>query len=632
MGSVLQYSFSTREASSVDGPSLTSPASRGFEQTVQVETPEHVVLSYSVAGVGSRALAALIDYALWLVTWMLIYNVLAPLFSRNAKGEAESAMGMWVLGLLILLTFGSLFGYYVLFEGLRDGQTPGKRFMNLRVVQDGGYSVSFAASAVRNIVRVVDMQPAFLYVVGMLSIIISRSGKRLGDILAGTMVVEERAVSLLAVSGVEGEQATIARPVALLTEDEYSLLDRFMARRQALDPERRRIFVEQMVQRFDKRLGEGEGTPAGRLVRLYERERSARAAGASARSDTGARREQHALVASGTARWRAFAERLRRVQQVGLAKLPEDEVSLFVAEYRELSTDLARLQTASRGRQVDALFYLSRIVAGAHNLIYRQRGVSMLSAWHYVSRTIPRELRRSAAVVLLSAAILFVPAGIAYTTLLHHPERARELMSPGMIDRVENAVLRSREGSGYIDIPQADRPVAAGGIIANNVYITYGVFALGITAGIGTVFVLLFNGVVLGAFAGLYASTGEGAQLLAFVAPHGVLELGAVAIGGGAGLHLASALLLPGDMTRKEALLVRGRRAITLVACATLMLLVAGAIEGLISPRQWPLDWKLAVSAATAVLLALYATRGRGEDAPAEPAADQSDARALISR
>ena len=112
-----------------------------------------------------------------------------------------------------------------------------------------------------------------------------------------------------------------------------------------------------------------------------------------------------------------------------------------------------------------------------------------------------------------------------------------------------------------------------------------------------------------------------------------MLELSAIAIAGGAGLHLASALLLPGALTRKEALLVRGRRAITLVACATLMLLVAGAIEGLISPRSWPLEWKLWVSAATAVLLAFYATRGRRPDAPDEAIpADQSDARALIAR
>ena len=617
-----------------DRPHATSPTARGFEQTVQVETPEHVVLSYSVAGVGSRALAALIDYGLWLVTWLIIYNVLDPLFAKNAEGEAESVLGMWVLGLIMLLAFASLWGYYVLFEGLRDGQTPGKRLMHLRVVQDGGYSVSFAASAVRNIVRAVDMQPAFLYVVGMLSIMISRSGKRLGDILAGTIVVEERTVHLLASSGVQSEQTTAARPTALLTEDEYALLDRFMARRQALDPDRRRAFVDQLSLRFAGRLDDSESTPAGRLVRLYERERAARAAGAAARSDTGARREQHALIAAGSARWRAFADRLRHAQSVGLGKMPEEEVSEFVAEYRELSTDLARLQTAARGRQVDALFYLSRLVAGAHNLLYRQRRMSSAFVWRYLSRTMPRELRRSAPQVLLAAAILFIPAGIAYKTMYDHPERARELMPPQMIDRVENAALRAREGTGYIDIPEAERPVAASGIIANNVYITYGVFAFGITAGIGTVIVLLFNGVILGAFAGLYASTGQGAQLLAFVAPHGFLELTAIAIGGGAGLHLAAAILLPGELTRKEALLARGRRAITLVACATLMLLTAGVIEGLISPRRWPLEWKLWVSAATAVVFLAYATLGWKADPPDMlPAVDdQSDARALISR
>ncbi len=614
-------------------PAPASPTARGFEQTVQVETPEHVVLSYSVAGVGSRALAALIDYGLWLVTWLIVYIVLVPLFARNAEGVAESVAGMWVLGIVVLLSFASLFGYYVLFEGLRDGQTPGKRLMHLRVVQDGGYSVSFGASAVRNIVRVVDMQPAFLYVVGMLSIMISRSGKRLGDMLAGTMVVEERTVHLLANAGVQAEQPA-GRLTALLTEDEYALLDRFIARRQELDPDRRRAFGDQLTARFGNRLDDSESTPAGRLVRRYERERAARAAGAAARSDTGARREQHALVAAGSARWRAFAERLRYAQSVGLAKMPEEEGSEFVADYRELSTDLARLQTATRGRQVDALFYLSRLVAGAHNLVYRQRRMSSAYAWRYVSRTIPRELRRSMPQVLLAAAILFIPAGIAYKTMYDHPERARELMPPQMIDRVENAALRAREGTGYIDIPEAERPVAASGIIANNVYITYMVFAFGITAGIGTVFVLLFNGVILGAFAGLYASTGEGAQLLAFVAPHGFLELTAVAIGGGAGMHLAAALLLPGELTRREALLVRGRRAITLVACATLMLLVAGIIEGLISPRSWPLEWKLWVSAATAVLFLFYATRGWTADPPEQPTAadDQSDARALISR
>ena len=202
-----------------------------------------------------------------------------------------------------------------------------------------------------------------------------------------------------------------------------------------------------------------------------------------------------------------------------------------------------------------------------------------------------------------------------------------------MIDRVEGATVRADKGKGYVDIPENVQPIAASSIIANNVMVTYGVFVLGITAGVGTILLLLFNGVAIGGFAGLYASTGAGAQLLSFVAPHGVLELSAIAIAGGAGLHLALAILVPGRLTRREALVARGRRAIALIAGASLMLVVAGTIEGLISPRSWPLEWKLAVSAATAVLFILYLSLGRrGEPDVEEETFAYSDARALISR
>jgi uncharacterized membrane protein SpoIIM required for sporulation len=318
---------------------------------------------------------------------------------------------------------------------------------------------------------------------------------------------------------------------------------------------------------------------------------------------------------------------------VGLARLPEEDVSRFAADYRELSTDLARLQTAARGRQVDALFYLSRLVAGGHNLLYGRRRIAARSVWRYLSVTVPREVRRSGAVIALSAAMLFVPWTIAHMVLMRHPELAPDVLPAGMIDRAETARVRAARGEGYIDIPEIVRPAAASGIIANNVQITFNAFVLGITAGLGTAFVLLFNGVALGGFFGFYTSTGQGLQLLAFVAPHGVLELSAIVLGGAAGFHLAAGILLPGALPRREALIARGRRAVNIIACATMMLVVAGTIEGMISPRRWPLEWKLAVAGATAVLLAFYLTRGRGAepDIEAETFA-YSDARALISR
>jgi uncharacterized membrane protein SpoIIM required for sporulation len=110
---------------------------------------------------------------------------------------------------------------------------------------------------------------------------------------------------------------------------------------------------------------------------------------------------------------------------------------------------------------------------------------------------------------------------------------------------------------------------------------------------------------------GLYGSKGIASLLLAFVAPHGVLELTAICISGGAGFLLAAALLIPGDRTRKRALAENGRRAIKLVAGAALMLLVAGTLEGMVSPIPWwPIELKLVVSALTAILLYAYLRGG----------------------
>ena len=180
-----------------------------------------------------------------------------------------------------------------------------------------------------------------------------------------------------------------------------------------------------------------------------------------------------------------------------------------------------------------------------------------------------------------------------------------------MLDRAENGVLRAQRGDGYIPDPQMFRPVLATQIISNNVQVTIATFAAGITAGIGTLFLLVMNGVSLGGVLGLYVSKGIGALLLAFVAPHGVLELSAICIGAGGGLLIAAAMLLPGARTRRRSLAENSRRAMYLMAAATLFLLVAGTLEGMVSPiPYWPLSLKLIVSALTLVLMIAYLRGG----------------------
>lgn len=612
-------------------PSPRTPGSSSLEQRVDVETPEQVVFSYTVAGIGSRAAAAIVDYLICFAGMLLIMlAILIPV--GFASGFAE--MGAWSLAVLVIAQFAIVWGYYVLFEGLNDGQTPGKRWMQLRVVQDGGYAVSFSASAVRNLVRFVDLQPAFTYGVGLIAAGVTKNGKRLGDMVAGTMVVRERVVHVAPAIASRATPAGARDYTTLLTDEEFALLERFMARRQSLEADRRRQIADQLAARFRERWTDASAPAQVMLVALFERERAARARGVAARSDTGAAREQHAIVAHGAERWSSFATLLAHARKRGLARMSEDEVSAFVAQYREISTDLARLRTAARGRDIDALFYLSRLVASAHNLFYRQRRLGGATALRYLAISVPREIRRSARPILAAAALLFLPGIITFVTVMRHPETIDDIVPAAMIERAEDGVRRVRNGEGYISDPQVFRPVMATQVIANNVQITFAAFALGITAGIGTALLLVFNSIHIFSVFALYHSKGILPLILAFVAPHGVLELSAICIAGGGGFILGNALLFPGALTRREALVIQGRRAIRLIAGATLLLLVAGTIEGMISPIEyWPLELKGIVSGMTAVLLVAYLSLGRRGEAEAigEDSAYNA-ARALISR
>lgn len=579
-----------------------------LSERVEVETPELVVLSYTVAGLGSRAGAAVIDFLLCGIAKILAIAAFAALITSAGPGSAESATA-WGVAVIIFVFFLADWAYYVLFEALADGQTPGKRIMRLRVVRDGGFAVNFGASAIRNLVRLLDMQPGFFYGVGMTSLLVSRQSKRLGDMAAGTLVVHEGGARRATAKTAPVAASDDPLPMhTQLTDAEYSVLDRFVQRASELDPARRRAFAEQLTVRFATALRDiDDGTVTDRLARLHAAERAARARGVAHRSDTGAARERHAIVAAGSPRWATFAARLARAQTGGLGAMTEEDARDFVREYRELTGDLARLRTATRGGDEGEVFYLNRLAAGAHNLLYRRRTIAWREIINFMFVAVPREIRASAAPILLAAALLFGPMAIAYTAVVRDPAAAELLLPPGMMERAEDGVRRAATGDGYIDDPRMWRPVMATGIVTNNVQVSFFAFAGGITAGIFTSVVLLTNGVSIGAVLGLYASKDIGSLLLAFVAPHGVLELTAICIAGGAGFLLAAALLIPGTRTRRAALAENARRAIKLVAGATMLLVVAGAIEGFISPIPWwPFAGKLAVSGATAVLLYVY--------------------------
>ena len=156
---------------------------------LSIETPELVGIDLPVAGIGSRFVALLVDYVIWFLAAILILFLIAlidPSLSHFSKlGEK------WAVAIFILIPFLLFWGYFTLFEAFWNGRTPGKRLAKIRVIQRSGRGIGLFESMTRNLLRIVDQFP-LVYMVGAISIFLTRDHQRLGDLAAGTLVVHER--------------------------------------------------------------------------------------------------------------------------------------------------------------------------------------------------------------------------------------------------------------------------------------------------------------------------------------------------------------------------------------------------------------------------------------------------------
>ncbi|HJZ48845.1 MAG TPA: RDD family protein [Roseiflexaceae bacterium] len=238
-----------------------------------IDTPENIEFAYDIAGIGSRFLAAIVDTLLIGIAEAIIILVV---------GLTSSAIGLRAAGGLLtalgaLLAFAILWGYYIAFELLWNGQSPGKRVIGLRVVREGGRPISFAGSAIRNLVRIVDFLPA-LYGIGVLVMFVDRRSRRLGDLAAGTLVVKERrGVTLESLTAAAVAPApplapgeTLPQPtlpnIGLLNDDDYNLIQEFLGRRNELGRDARARLGIQLAGGIQARLGLPQGGDAERFL------------------------------------------------------------------------------------------------------------------------------------------------------------------------------------------------------------------------------------------------------------------------------------------------------------------------------------------------------------------------------
>lgn len=168
------------------------------DETLVIETPEHVELNFALATIGNRFLACAIDHAVQVISFIGVYIVARSLSASLRTAESlifkdAKGISLWIVAGLIAAGFMIFFGYFIFFETIWSGQTPGKRWMKLRVIQEDGRPINFFAALTRNLIRFADMIIPPFYSVGIISVFASARAKRLGDFVANTVVVKERA-------------------------------------------------------------------------------------------------------------------------------------------------------------------------------------------------------------------------------------------------------------------------------------------------------------------------------------------------------------------------------------------------------------------------------------------------------
>ena len=232
------------------------------EETLIIETPERVPLAFALASIGNRFLAVAIDHfiqylSIILIAWFFLFISGASFQSEETAGELLSEMPKWTIAIMILILFLVFSGYFILFEWLWDGQTPGKRLMKLRVIREDGRPITLWEAIARNLLRVFDAAPGFflpVYSVGLIVIFLSNRDQRTGDVFAGTVVIRERSdeaptfaetfsnpVSDSAFHRVQKKVETDA-DISKLTESEIEVVESFLRRRWDLS-ERQRLWM-----------------------------------------------------------------------------------------------------------------------------------------------------------------------------------------------------------------------------------------------------------------------------------------------------------------------------------------------------------------------------------------------------
>jgi uncharacterized membrane protein SpoIIM required for sporulation len=287
-----------------------------------------------------------------------------------------------------------------------------------------------------------------------------------------------------------------------------------------------------------------------------------------------------------------------------VSALGHDELRELALLYRQTASDLSAARENPANAQLAA--YLNQLLGRAHNLVYTARPARRRSLVAFYTRSFPRIFRATWPYTAAAAALFALGALAGWLLSLGDPAFERFVLGGRMMDTIDRREM-------WTHSIVAIKPLASSAIMTNNLSVAFAAFAAGVLAGVGTIYMLFFNGLLMGVIGTACYRAGMSVPLWSFVAAHGVLELPAIFIAGGAGLLLARGIVAPGPLSRRDALAESGAASVRLVLGVFPLLVIAGLIEGFVSPTSLEPAMKFLIGGSLFVLLALYLMSRRAE-------------------
>ena len=297
--------------------------------------------------------------------------------------------------------------------------------------------------------------------------------------------------------------------------------------------------------------------------------------------------------------WQRLEDLLKLLDRASLRRLGREEVRELGRIYRRTASDLAIARAESRDPRL--VNYLNSLVIRAHGRIYRADAQGGKRIRLFFTRELPQTFRRTWRYTLLSFAVFMVFSLIGFLGTHYDPEFS-ELV--GVSPAFREVYIETK--THWWERLNESNQEGASMIMTNNIMVTIYTFAFGATFGIGTLFYLAVNGANIASVVALTYRAGFGNDLVAFMVGHGVVELSCIFIAGGAGLLIGSAMLMPGDLTRADALKMRGMEAVRLMIGVAILLVLAGTIEGFISPVAIDARIKYGIGVITGLAMYSY--------------------------